>query len=481
MWNESVEISMDGATQGALWVDADIDEQRAGGETYAGSQTGTDDRYGEWQDVDRDLRAIARRQSGLDAELMHALCEAERVRLWKHIGCVSMMEYLERVFGYSPRVAQERLRTARKLEQLPELAAALADHELPFSAVRELTRVATPATECAWRAAARGKCLREIEELVSGLSEGDLPGSRKKPELMRGRISYQDIDTATKALERQVRKSLDDERGEHLDDNTFLAAVFELALGALATDAGPRDRAKFQIVHYRCDDCGASEQLGGGVRIPVDEAHAERAACDAEHVSLETPGERSRAIPRKVQRFVELRDGGRCRIPGCRSSRNLEFHHIVHFEDGGAHEPENIIQVCGGHHDAHHVGKLWISGTASELIVQRPADPVSVLPPTTASVSDAPPTPAADDRANASTPRPSRGHVPANQTAVLQTAPPERDFHDDEQRAVICSALVSVGWKKSSARATAETVLAELGADAPIETLVRRALQLCRG
>src|SRR3990167_7294370 len=146
-----------------------------------------DSGYGEWQDVDRELRSIAWRQSGLDAELMRALREAERVRLWRHLGCVSMMEYLERVFGYSPRVAQERLRTARKLEELPELAAALEEHELPFSAVRELTRIATPATEATWRAAERGKSLREIEEMVSGLAEGDLPTSRKKPELQTRR------------------------------------------------------------------------------------------------------------------------------------------------------------------------------------------------------------------------------------------------------------------------------------------------------
>ena len=103
--------------------------------------------HGGWREVDRELRSIAKRQSGLDAELMAALRDAERVRLWHHLGHVSMMAYLEHVFGYSPKVAQERLRVARKLESLPELTAALASHELPFSSVRELTRIATPATE----------------------------------------------------------------------------------------------------------------------------------------------------------------------------------------------------------------------------------------------------------------------------------------------------------------------------------------------
>jgi hypothetical protein len=394
MWNEFVDVSLEQVLQYDLWseeIDASdvFDGTGAsssihasnvtdGGDASDGSEAsdarsaihGSDvtgesdaidvddpvDADGDWHDIDRELRSIARRQSGLDAELMRALREAERVGLWRHRGCVSMMEYLARVFVYSPRVAQERLRTARKLEQLPALAAALAEHELPFSAVRELTRIATPATERAWRAAARGKCLREIEDLVSGLAEGDEPGSRKKPELLRGRISYEGIESATKALERQVRKVLDGERGEHLEDNAFLAAVFELALGALATNAGPRGRAKFQIVHYRCDDCGATAQLGGGARIPVGEAQAERAECDAEHVSLESPASPRQALPRKVRRFVELRDGERCRIPGCRSSLNLELHHIIHLEHGGTDEPENIITTCGGHHAAHHDG-----------------------------------------------------------------------------------------------------------------------------
>jgi hypothetical protein len=468
MWNERVDVAMESAGQGELWL--------AGVRSISTVESGTfnesidasaTESHGEWQDVDRELRSIARRQSGLDADLMRALREAERVRLWKHIGCVSMREYLERVFGYSPRVAQERLRTARKLEQLPELAAALADHELPFSAVRELTRVAMPATERAWRAAARGKCLREIEDLVSGLTEGDLPGSRKKPELMRGRISYEEIDTTTKALERQVRKALDDERSEHLDDNSFLSAVFELALGALAVDAGPRDRAKFQIVHYRCDDCGSTAQLGAGARIPIDEAHAERAECDAEHVFLDADAAPARAIPRKVRRFVELRDGGRCRIPGCRSSRNLELHHIEHFEDGGTHDPENLITTCGGHHDAHHDGKLWISGTSSALIVRRLDDPIeeASLP------SKKPPLLPAAVNHPSSVQTASDAFIPSSPDETLR----------EQRRAMIRDALTSLGWKKSAACTTADTVLAELGADAPPEALVRRALQLCRG
>src|SRR5262249_53327186 len=58
--------------------------------------------------------------------------------------------------------AKERVRVALALDEMPELADALAAGELSFSAILELTRVATRDTERAWIDAARGKNLREV-------------------------------------------------------------------------------------------------------------------------------------------------------------------------------------------------------------------------------------------------------------------------------------------------------------------------------
>ena len=84
---------------------------------------------------------------------------------------MSMLEYLEHVFGYRPHVAHERMRVARALEYLPELDEALATGELSHSAIRRSKRIAKPATAAAWRNAARGKNVREIEELVANHQE----------------------------------------------------------------------------------------------------------------------------------------------------------------------------------------------------------------------------------------------------------------------------------------------------------------------
>ncbi|MGE5183347.1 MAG: hypothetical protein ACM31C_14855, partial [Acidobacteriota bacterium] len=92
----------------------------------------------DWRAVDRELRAIARRRAALDADEARWLREAEALQIWKPLGMVSAIDYMERVLGYAPRTAQERLRVARALGALPVLNAVLASGELSFSAVREL-------------------------------------------------------------------------------------------------------------------------------------------------------------------------------------------------------------------------------------------------------------------------------------------------------------------------------------------------------
>jgi hypothetical protein len=65
-------------------------------------------------------------------------------------------------------------------------------------------------------------------------------------------------------------------------------------------------------------------------------------------------------------------------VPGCRSSRNLEIHHLVHRADGGSHDAMNLVITCGSCHMAHHRGTVTISGTADHVAVERHAARLSV-------------------------------------------------------------------------------------------------------
>jgi hypothetical protein len=259
---------------------------------------------------------------------------------------VSAIDYMERVLGYAPRSAQERLRVARTLGTLPELTAALAQGQLSYSAVRELTRVVTPATEAAWRETAVGKNLRQIEELVAEHQPGDNPDDPGDPEI-RTRVVRFELSAETFAVLRQARQVLDEEHGSHLSDDELVAALSGAVLDGSAA-AEPTGRAKFQIAVTLCERCGQGWQDGAGARLAIDDASVERALCDAQHIGSLDGGAPARAhqdIPPSVARLVWRRDGGRCRVPGCRSARNLDIHHLVHRTDGGGHDAMNLILV----------------------------------------------------------------------------------------------------------------------------------------
>jgi hypothetical protein len=145
-----------------------------------------------------------------------------------------------------------------------------------------------------------------------------------------------------------------------------------MGLAFLRGNAGAATKAPVQIAISVCPSCRIARQNGAGVDFAISRAAFERAACDAQWLG-NVDGERARAVQDvtpATRTFVLARDRNRCRVPGCRSAQNLEVHHIVHREQGGSHEPGNLVSLCGGHHAAHHEGTLVICGTSEALEVR---------------------------------------------------------------------------------------------------------------
>jgi hypothetical protein len=413
-----------------------------------------------WRTVDRALRTIKQRRAALDAEEARWLREAEALQIWRPFGMVSALDYLERVLGYAPRSGQDRLRVARALGDLPALDAALAGGELSFSAVRELTRVATPATEAAWVAAATGKNLRQIEELVADHRPGDQPDDPPDPEARTHVVRFE-LSASTFALLRQVRTVLDDEHGTNLPDDAFIATLCHTALeGAQASES--TGRAKFQIAVTVCERCRQGWQEGAGARIAIQPAAVERARCDAQHIGSIDGTEPERAyqdIPPNVARLVWRRDGGRCRVPGCRSARGLELHHLVHRADGGTHEASNLALICSACHQSHHDGVLTISGTADRIEVRRPGDaprvPASVVAGVDAEMGTNVATTVADTRAHVGAPEVISGVSAGAHVGAIRVTSGAR-----------ATAHVGAARVTSGARATAHVGAPEVMSDA---------------
>ena len=144
-----------------------------------------------------------------------------------------------------------------------------------------------------------------------------------------------------------------------------------MALAALealdpASSGGRTASGRYQVlVHVGVgDDPAAHLHLGPALTATA----RRRITCDADlRWVLEDEGRtvawgrKTRTVPPALRAAIEDRDRG-CRAPGCTQVRWLEVHHLVHVCDGGQTVPENLLCLCGRHHDDHHRGVLGIEG-----------------------------------------------------------------------------------------------------------------------
>ena len=287
------------------------------------------------------------------------------------------------------------------------------------------------------------RSIDEIEELVADHRPGDHPEDPAVPEA-RIHVVRLELSAETFAALRQARGVLDDEHGSHLSDDQLIAAMCGALLdGTSATE--PAGLAKFQIAVTVCERCHQGWQDGAGAKIAISPAAVERATCDAQHIgSVDSaiPERAHQDIPPSVARLVWRRDGGRCRVPGCRSARALEIHHLIRRIDGGSHDACNLCLLCSSCHRAHHNGILTIKGTADHLEVARPDRSSTVA------------------KLDAHVGAPTRLDV-----AVLYTEAKE--------------ALIGLGWKPAIAKAAVASASAALGTAPTLERLICEALRRC--
>jgi len=342
-----------------------------------------------WRAAHAALTRLARQRAGLDFEEGKWLLAAQRAGVHARLGYGSFFEYIERLFGYSPRLTHDKLRVAGALNGLPQLAGALREGAATWSGVRELTRVAIPETERVWLDAASGRTAHEVERLVSGHRTGDLPSAPKtagaERHVLRFEVSGEVLATFREALTKLRR-----EADNALDDDAALLLMARQVLSG-PVDAG---RASYQVAMTVCEVCQRATQTGRGEAVEVSAAVTAMACCDAQilpraHVGetgcahlggharaseAKTAAKATQTVPPAVRRLVLRRDQHRCQVPGCRHATFVDVHHIQAREEGGGHEPKNLLTLCSDHHRACHRGALSIEGTAPSALRFRHAD-----------------------------------------------------------------------------------------------------------
>jgi hypothetical protein len=322
----------------------------------------------DWRDAHEALSRMAATRARIDWEEGGLLLRALRSGAHVHLGFGSFGEYVERLFGYKPRWTEERVRVAEALEELPQVAMALEEGRLNWSAAREITRVATGENERTWLEAARGRTSRQIEELVAGHRHGDAPDDPYDASLRKHVLRFE-VSAETMATFREAMAKLRRDAGGPLDDDDALLLLARQILG------GRRDerRASYQVAFAVCDDCGRGWQQGHGDRVEVGADVVGMARCDEQRIGTHV-GRAKQGVPPATRREVLRRDHGRCVVPGCRHATFLDLHHLVLRSEGGTHDPDTLVTLCAAHHRAEHRGQLVIEGRVSTGLVFRHAD-----------------------------------------------------------------------------------------------------------
>ena len=256
-----------------------------------------------WREINQQVRRLAKRRGKLDVEEAALLLAARGAGVHLHLGMGSFEAYLEQVLGYGPRKTRERMRAAEALQELPRVRGLLEEGALSWSAVREVTRVATPETEQVWLEAIDGCNVREIEDAVSGRKRGDRPTDPSEPMPRRVRM---ELPPEVYAVFIEARRHLEREVGESMTDAAFMSMVCRGVLSGEVTAEPDVERVPSNVpphqialtvcvrlqarlasgrraggrghaggdraIALRCDRAGARGWAGGGAGCEIDPA-----------------------------------------------------------------------------------------------------------------------------------------------------------------------------------------------------------------
>ena len=325
--------------------------------------------------------------------LLTLIAEFDRLRGWEIGGHRSCAHWLSFRTGIDLGACREKVRAARALVELPLTSASMSRGELSFSAVRALTRVATPENETDLLDLARGATTADLERMVrawklgSREKEADRERARQESRCLsvypdpdglyevrgqltpeQGALLMRAVEAASDVLYREKARDVStetspEEAARLRADALALVAERALAAGFGGTPLSGTKAERYQVVLHVDADTLREEGSAlarsdlDGTRVSAETSR--RLSCDASVVDVRIDdrgtldvGRKRRTISPALRRALEVRDRG-CRFPGC-GLRFTDAHHVRHWADGGETKLENLVLLCGHHHRLLH-------------------------------------------------------------------------------------------------------------------------------
>jgi hypothetical protein len=293
---------------------------------------------------------------------------------WGGGGFAWCAQWLSWRVGWDLGTARERVRVARKLPELPRIAAAFEAGQVSYSQVRAMTRVATPGNEdilLHYATYMPGAHLDRVCRSYAACKDGaaahpDDVESRRHASLRElpdgmARIQIDLPADQAKRLWAAMAQAAKDASAGVFDRAEGAVQIAEAYLRGANVDRTPTEViVTVPVATLRgADDVTQAATHADGACMAT--ATARRLACDAgvvtmvedEHGEVLDVGRRTRTIPASIKRALLRRDG-RCRFPGCQNRQFVDGHHIQHWADGGPTSLANLVSLCSRHHRFVH-------------------------------------------------------------------------------------------------------------------------------
>ncbi|WKG05388.1 HNH endonuclease signature motif containing protein [Mycolicibacterium sp. HK-90] len=369
-----------------------------------------------------ELSQLCGQRNAIDGRIVEIVAELDRDELCGATGARSIQALVAWKTGVNPRNAETVVAVARRLEEFPLCADGMREGRLSLDQVgviaenaadgsdEHYAELATVATVRQLRTAVKLEPRPEREPKPEPQREiTKIPGPDDEYTTWRIRLPRLEAAKFDAALQSHHDSLVADWKRDHEDGTSDQVPPFPDPVDAFMSlvEAGwdadaarrPHGHHTTVAVHLNLTDRVAALHLG-----PVLTDDERRyLLCDAtcevwleRHGQPISVGRTTRTISRRLRRALEHRDRF-CVIPGCGASRGLHAHHIVHWEDGGPTDLDNLVLVCPYHHRLHHRGGITITGPAHRLVVTdstgTPLEGGSLARPPTASPPDVPPCP----------------------------------------------------------------------------------------
>lgn len=347
------------------------------------------------------------------ASIMRAIMRIEETEAYLDLGYESIESWMSAHFGMGFTRAEELVKVALALKELPVMAEAYEQGRLSYDHLRALVQIATPGEDRHLTQMAEGMSVKDtfrMMEMKKKLDASDaeqardarglkMSWDRQSRVLLVNAVMPEDMGAKfEKAIDDLARMVPDDPGSQHGPTPLHMKradALAELAEGYLRSGGSPSAQV---VVHIDAEalvtGIGVGEIEGATFVSPetVRKMFCDSLVTTVLHGHDGKPigfGRTRRTASARLKQELRRRDVT-CRFPGCRRTKLVDAHHIEHWGLMGNTDYDNLILFCWHHHHLVHEPGYEIVGEPPNIMILAPNMPAirNGPPPVTRDTQD---------------------------------------------------------------------------------------------